>query len=153
MSNLTDALASACPRCGAPEGLEHYHADCDRYLAAGISIRVTRDPSGRVEVWQGDRTTEALCAGEMLEQVIALIYPDGIAKHAQFAKGRIGIYAMRTRAEWASDGVDRSPPPKPKLSRWQMARVWVHVLGGPIGVGSLLAFVALLIAIAAGPSP
>jgi len=53
-----------------------------------ITIRRTGD---EVEVLQGEATTLCMTCGEVIEQVLGLVYPDG-NKHA---------YPMRTPDEWA----------------------------------------------------
>ncbi|ODT97438.1 MAG: hypothetical protein ABS82_00335 [Rhodanobacter sp. SCN 67-45] len=53
-----------------------------------ITIRRTGD---EVEVLQGEATTGRLCPGEVIEQVLALVFPGMINR----------AYPMRTPDEWA----------------------------------------------------
>lgn len=44
---------------------------------AGIELRITRRRD-MVEVWKGDKTTAALTPGEVIETILANIYPEGV---------------------------------------------------------------------------
>lgn len=54
-------------------------------------IRITIDDRGRIDVWEGDRHTEQLAWGEMLDHIARLTITPSMA----------GVgYPMRTDAEW-----------------------------------------------------
>lgn len=56
-----------------------------------MKVEITvRRTDNEVEVIKDGATTLSMCPGEVLEQVIAMIYPDGL-KHT---------YPMRTQEEW-----------------------------------------------------
>lgn len=51
-------------------------------------ITITKNARGDVEVWRDGKTTDALCLGEVFEQILGLVF--GMAK----------VYPMKTPAEW-----------------------------------------------------
>lgn len=55
-----------------------------------MKIEIEKDEKGAYHVWQHGKTTGAMCAGEMLEQIVTLLE----------VRNPFGGYAMLTPAEW-----------------------------------------------------
>jgi len=77
-------------------------------------IRITISDTGALDVWEGDRHTDQLCFGEMLETIVSLCHHklDGISR-----------YAMLTDDEWRARHpkvIEPAPPvtAQCKVSEW-----------------------------------
>lgn len=58
-----------------------------------MNVEITiRRTGNKVEVMQGDATTDDVTCGEVIEQILALVYPSGLGQHR--------AYPMHTPAEW-----------------------------------------------------
>ncbi len=84
-------------------------------------IRITISDTGSIDVWEGDRHSEQLYFGEMIETIVDLCHPKlpGVAR-----------YAMLTDAEWKArwpkvtaeefaevEPAPERPPPAPGMER------------------------------------
>lgn len=56
-------------------------------------LRITVDDEGKIEVWQGDKTTGLLTVGEMIEQIFGVL----------FQEKSFPVYPMDTPEGWKQE--------------------------------------------------